>query len=166
MMPEEPESRGRFVKKSRVRPAIKIEPLFWDADDPSVIWTTGHFVKKSRVCPAIKVEWSETPRTLLPSLELLLQPDPAADPVQLALGLYEVMNAVNKLDLALGGTGLTRIGGQQTNGTVKIILAAEEQPGAGDRIRQVCERINRVGEMSPEWKLPAVVKTIQARQIV
>ena len=63
------------------------------------------------VRPAMEVDCSGWPQSP-PVLELTLQPDPAVDPVQLAVGLFDVLNAVSHLDRALGGTGLTKVAGR------------------------------------------------------
>jgi hypothetical protein len=163
MTPPEPGPTGRFVKKSIVHPAIEVDCSTWGADAAGTPWTTGRFVKRSQVHPAVAVDCSAWPETPTLCLELTLQPGPAVDPVQLGLGLFDVLNAVNKLERALGGTGLTKVAGQQSNGTVTLILAPEQQAGAADRILQICEQLNRANQSTAELPLPAAVKAIKAR---
>jgi hypothetical protein len=166
MMPQEPESFGRFIKKSRVRPAIQMEWIDEIPKDPSETWTTGRFVKRSGVRSAIEIEMSETPFMPVLLLELVLRPDRDADALQLAINLFDLMNAVNKLDLSLGGSGLNIFAGEQSNGTVTITLTTDRQAGTAERMRQICERINRTDDDAvARWPLPESVKSIQVRQV-
>jgi len=162
MTPRNPEEARRFVKQSLVRPAIEVDCSTWNTAEPGEQWTTGRFVKQSLVRPAIEVDCSEWTEASTLSLELTLHPGSAVDAVQLAFGLLDVLNAVNKLDCALGGTGLTKVGGQQSNGAVTLLLAPEQQAGATERFRQICERINRAAQSTTELPLPAIVQTIKA----
>jgi hypothetical protein len=162
MTPQKPEGSSRFVKQSLVRPAVEIDCSTWNTAEPGDQWTTGRFVKQSLVRPAVEVDcsgWSEVP-TL--SLELTLHPGSAVDAVLLAFGLLDVLTAVNKLDYALGGAGLTKVAGLQSNGTVTITLAPEQQSGAAERIRQICVELNRPTQTAG-FPLPSIVKSIEAR---
>ena len=140
MTPQKPDHSGRFVKKSLVRPAVEVDCSTWNDADPAGKWTTGRFVKKSLVRPAVEVDCSGWPEPPTLSIELTLSSESTVDPVQLAFGLLDVLDAVNELDRALGGTGLTRVAGQQINGAVTLTLAPAQQSGAADRIRRISEQ--------------------------
>jgi hypothetical protein len=163
MKSDNSETSGRFVKTSGVRPALELE---WDGEpaaDPAMTWTTGEFVKISPIRPALDLEWEEESTAPSPALELMLHPDPSVSTIQLALDLYDVIAAVERIERALGGTGLAKRSGQQVNGTVTLTLTPEQQAGASDRIQVICGRINRTTQAEEEFPLPAGVKEIRAR---
>ncbi len=163
MPPEKPEHDGRFVKKSQVRPAIKVDCSAWGTTEADVPQTVGRFVNKSQARPAIAVDCSGWPETPALSLELTLAPDSPLDAVQLAFGLFDVVSAVNSIDQELGGSGLTKVSGQQSNGAVTITLAPRQQSGAADRIRRICDQVNQPTQARHEFPIPAGVKAITAR---
>jgi hypothetical protein len=59
--------------------------------------------------------------------------------------------------------GLIKVAGQQSNGTVTLVLTSEQPAGAADRMLQICEQLNRATPPTAELPLPAVVKAIKAR---
>jgi hypothetical protein len=162
MTPQKPQQGDRALKKSLVRPAVEVDCSSWENDAPAVSWTTGRFLKPSLVRAAVEVDCSGWPEGPAVSLELTLHPAPSVDAVQLAFGMFDVLNAVNRLDCALGGTGFSKVAGQQCNGAVTITLAPRQQAGAADRIGRICDQVNRASSTT-ELPLPASVKTLQAR---
>jgi len=165
MSPQKPGTTGRFVTQALVRPAIDIDCSTWSTTDPADQWTTGRFVKTPLVRPAFEVDCSEWPEPPTLFLELTLHPKPPLDALELAFGLFDVLKAVNKLDCLLGGTGLTNGTGQQINGMVMMALVPEQQTGAVERVRQICEQVNRESPTHPPFPLPVFVKTIRARLV-
>jgi hypothetical protein len=163
MTPQKPEPTNRLVKKALLRPAVEVDCTDWQTGEATAQWTTGRFVKQSLVRPAVEVDCSGWPECATVCLEMTLEPGATVDAVQLAFGLFDVLKAVNDLERALGGTGLTKVAAGQANGTVTLVLAPEQQTGAADRIRQLCERVNGVTEGTPKLPLPTVMKTIRAR---
>jgi len=161
MTSEQPQHPGRFVTKPLNRPAVEVDCSTWGAEAGTKQRTQGRFVVANVNRPAVEVDCSGW-HPPSPALVLTLQPDPTVDAVQLALGLFSVLDAVNVLDRALGGTGLTRVGGRQSNGTVTLVLAAEQQAGAVERLQQICEQLNHPTEPAA-LPLPAVVKSLAAR---
>jgi hypothetical protein len=146
------------VYQPRPKGPIKLE-MMWTDNDPAVRWTAVT-LKGSRGNRAVVIDAPEAATLPTPSLELLLSPDPNADSVRLALGIYELINSINDLDVALGGAGFTKTSGDQANGRVTITLASQKQPGSSERINAICDRVNRANE----WVLPAVVKAVHAKQ--
>ena len=163
MTPQKPDDLGRFVRQSLVRPAIEVDCSTWNTAEPGEQWTMGRFVKQALTRPAVEVDCTGWPECRPSPLSLTLYSEPAVDAVQLAFGLLDMLTAVNKLDCALGGTGLTKLSGQQRNGAVTLILTAEQPAGAADRLQQICERINQATPLTADVPLPAGVRTIKAR---
>jgi len=149
-------------KKSSVRPAIEVDCSAWDSEAVPAGANTGRFVMVSSVRPELEVDCSGGTATPIVSLELIVSPDPTADPVRLALGLLDLLSAVNQLDRALGGTGLSKTAGIQAEGALTLTLAPDDPAGAEARVRHICDLLNRPLKEA-EFHLPAVVKTIAAR---
>jgi len=64
MTPQEPNSTGRFMKKSMVRSAVEEDCSTWDAQAGRTPRKTGRFVKASLTRPAMTVDcrdWLEAP---------------------------------------------------------------------------------------------------------
>jgi len=159
---KKPENRGRLIKKVSVRPAVEVDCSNWTSDVPTGARIVGRLVKKVSVRPAIEVDcsgWSADPPV---TLELTVGMDPAVNALELAFGLLDLLGVVNRLERNLGGTGLTKVGGRQSDGTVILSLMPDGTAGAVARVRQVCDALNQVPQ-PPELPLPAVVKTITAR---
>ena len=163
MTPQIPEPAGRFVSKPLTRPAVEVDCSSWEPVVGTAQWTTGRFLKPSHVRPAVEVDCSGWQTGAINSLELTVNPDPTANAVQLALGLFDILNTVNHLDRALGGTGFSNVSGKQDNGTVTISLAPEQHEGASDRIHRICEQLNRTTQSATDPSFPAIVRAIQAR---
>lgn len=93
------------------------------------------------------------------SLKLTLESKPASDPVRLALGLYDLLTSVSRLDQSLGGAGLVKTAYQHHKGVVTLTPAPEKLAGAVERIRRIVKALNRAGEIP----LPPEVRTMAAR---
>jgi len=161
MEEKKPENRGRLIKRVSVRPAIEVDCSNWTSDPRTDTRLVGRLVKKVSVRPAVEVDcsgWGKTPVTL----ELTLGMDPAVNAIDLAMGLIDLFGAVSRLERNLGGTGLSRVATQQSNGTLILSLAPDQSVDAAARIRQLCDSLNQPA-ISPSLILPAFVKSITAR---
>jgi len=119
-------------------------------------------VTKSSARPAIKVDCSDWGREAAVTLELILGLDPTENALELESGLSNLVGAVNQLDRRLGGTGLSRVAARQSNGTLILSLAPENNLEAAARMRRLCNTLNQV-TMPPELTLPAFITSIMAR---
>jgi hypothetical protein len=96
MTPQEPNTTGRFVTKSLVRPPVEVDCSTWGADSDAADElpgsksgaaaagpprATGRFVKQARVRPAVAVDCSAWPEAPTLCLELTIQQGSAVDPV-------------------------------------------------------------------------------------
>lgn len=152
------EHRGRFVKHSKVGPAIHIDCSTWAADIPADQWMRGSLVKHSAVSPPIEVDCSGWPFQA-PQLRIELTVPPDADAETLAGGLLQLLDLISEQDRELGGAGLRQVAEQVQPGLVVLTLAAVQSDGAGDRMDKICEILNRADAI-PE--LPKEVKCIKA----
>src|SRR5262245_43148973 len=119
----ESSSNDNQGRSRATRPAIKLGEMILENADPTVTWTRGP-IKTPAARPAIKVEWAPEPEVGT-TLELVVQADPAANAVDLASDIIHLIGRINALDRWLGGSGLMRIGGSHSNGTMTIKLFAE-----------------------------------------
>jgi hypothetical protein len=152
-----------FRNRSNARPATKLE---WDdgheTAQSTVPKTTGDF-KTPTARLAIRLEWADSALSHGAKLELVVRPDPNANAVDLAFGLIDLLASVNAVDRWLGGNGLTKVAGSQTNGSLSITLTAIGQPTCADRIQQICDECNRASAENPRLMLPKSVASLEAR---
>lgn len=128
---------GRLVKKSSVRPAIEVDCSAWIGDGPET-WTTRSFVKRASVRPAVEVDCSGAG-----FLELTFTVSASNDAVRLALGLVDLLDAMNRFDSTLGGRGFRKVAQKVEGAQVGLVLAPVQPDRAAERMREICAALNK-----------------------
>jgi hypothetical protein len=153
MSDQRPTNRGRLKTRHTTLPPVKIDFAATGLDLSG--YTKGRLKTKHTTLEPIEIDFSQRP----PVLVLTLTPDRTADPIELALSIFQLLAAINKLDIALGGGGYVKAGGRDAvNGSeVTIRLDPVKIDGASERMNKITESISR-----PQGKWTSIRMSVAA----